>query len=119
MVSPYYPNQVPWTDKENWVSPENPGDLAEADHVNQLYAEVNAIGQDVGAHKSEFDDHSGRHEHGGADEINLEDLPGESAAHKTHLSENMPHRFVDGVTIYRWGLSVVNGVIYFNYEEVV
>ena len=54
MVSPYYPNQVPWTDKENWVSPENPGDLAEADHVNQLYAEVNAIGQDVGAHKSEI-----------------------------------------------------------------
>ena len=53
MVSPYYPNQVPWTDKENWVSPENPGDLVEADHVNQLYAEVNAIGQDVGAHKSE------------------------------------------------------------------
>ena len=37
----------------------------------------------------------------------------------THKSENMPHRFVDGVTIYRWGLSVVNGVIYFNYEEVV
>ena len=52
MVSPYYPNQVPWTDKENWVSPENPGDLVEADHVNQLYAEVNAIGQDVGAYKT-------------------------------------------------------------------
>jgi len=46
MVSPYYPNQVPWTDKKDWVSPENPGDLVEADHVNQLYAEVNAIGQD-------------------------------------------------------------------------
>ena len=53
MVSPYYPNQVPWTDKKDWVSPENPGDLVEADHVNQLYAEVNAIGQDVGAHKSD------------------------------------------------------------------
>lgn len=53
MVSPYYPNQVPWTDKKDWVSPENPGDLVEADHVNQLYAEVNAIGQDVGSHKSE------------------------------------------------------------------
>ena len=53
MVSPYYPNQVPWTDKKDWVSPAEPGDLVEADHVNQLYAEVNAIGQDVGAHKSE------------------------------------------------------------------
>ena len=56
MVSPYYPNQVPWTDKKDWVSPENPGDLVEADHVNQLYAEVNAIGQDVGAHKSDYAD---------------------------------------------------------------
>ena len=56
MVSPYYPNQVPWTDKENWVSPENPGDLVEADHVNQLYAEVNAIGQDVGAYKTHVAD---------------------------------------------------------------
>ena len=46
MVSPYYPNQVPWTDKKDWVSPAEPGDLVEADHVNQLYAEVNAIGQD-------------------------------------------------------------------------
>jgi hypothetical protein len=54
MVSPYYPNQVPWTDKKDWVSPENPGDLVEADHVNQLYAEVNAIGQDVGTHKPEI-----------------------------------------------------------------
>ena len=53
MVSPYYPNQVPWTDKENLGFPENPGDLVEADHVNQLYAEVNAIGQDVGAHKAD------------------------------------------------------------------
>ena len=50
MVSPYYPNQVPWTDKKDWVSPENPGDLVEADHVNQLYAEVNAIGQDLVHH---------------------------------------------------------------------
>jgi hypothetical protein len=54
MVSPYYPNQVPWTDKKDWVSPAEPGDLVEADHVNQLYAEVNAIGQDVGSHKSDY-----------------------------------------------------------------
>ena len=53
MVTPYYPEQVPWTDKKDWVSPEQPGDLVEADHVNQLYAEVNAIGQDVVTHKSE------------------------------------------------------------------
>lgn len=51
MVVPYYPEQVPWTDKENWVSPENPGDLAEADNVNQLYAEVNAIRLDIKDHK--------------------------------------------------------------------
>lgn len=54
MVTPYYPQQVPWTDKQNYVDPENPGDLVEADHVNQLYAEVNAIGQDVVAHKSDY-----------------------------------------------------------------
>lgn len=38
-----------------------------------------------------------------------------------HLSETMPHIFVDsgdGKT-YRYGLSAVNGVVNFNYEEVV
>lgn len=50
---PYYPEQVPWTDKKDWISPEQPGDLVESDHVNQLYAEVNAIGQDVVSHKAD------------------------------------------------------------------
>jgi hypothetical protein len=36
-----------------------------------------------------------------------------------HLAETMPHRFIDGATTYRWGLSVVSGVLTFNYEEVV
>lgn len=36
-----------------------------------------------------------------------------------HLAETMPHKFVDGATTYRWGLSVVGGVVMFNYEEVV
>jgi hypothetical protein len=65
MVTPYYPNQVPWTDKKDWVSPAEPGDLVEADHINQLYAEVNAIGQDVGSHLSDyaskFPDNAGAH----------------------------------------------------------
>jgi len=36
-----------------------------------------------------------------------------------HLADTMPHKFTDGTTTYRWGLSVVNGVVMFNYEEVV
>lgn len=35
--------------------------------------------------------HSTQHEYGGDDEISLEDLPGESAALKTHKSDFMPH----------------------------
>lgn len=37
----------------------------------------------------------------------------------SHKNESMPHQFVDGATTYRWGLSAVNGVVMFNYEEVV
>ncbi len=36
-----------------------------------------------------------------------------------HLADTMPHKFTDGATAYRWGLSVVGGVVMFNYEEVV
>ncbi len=36
-----------------------------------------------------------------------------------HLADTMPHKFVDGATTYRWGLSVVASVVMFNYEEVV
>ena len=36
-----------------------------------------------------------------------------------HVGETMPHRFVAGATTYRWGSSVVGGVVMFNYEEVV
>ena len=35
-----------------------------------------------------------------------------------HIASLMPHRFTDGNKIYRWGLSVSNGVVMFNYEEV-
>jgi hypothetical protein len=35
-----------------------------------------------------------------------------------HLSSSMPHIFADGGNQYRWGLSVVNGVVRMNYEEV-
>jgi len=43
--------------------------------------------------KASFDNHSTRHESGGADEINLEDLQGESAAHKAHKYGEMPHLY--------------------------
>lgn len=46
----------------------------------------------------------------------IQQLSDEQAA---HLADTMPHRFTDGTTTYRWGLSVVNGVVMFNYEEVV
>lgn len=36
-----------------------------------------------------------------------------------HLAETAPHKFVDNGVTYRWGLSVVGGVLMFNYEEVV
>lgn len=40
----------------------------------------------------------------------------ELAAHK---AETMPHRFTDGVKMYRWGLAVIGGVVNMVYEEVV
>jgi hypothetical protein len=36
-----------------------------------------------------------------------------------HRYATMPHHFMDGPTEFRWGLSVVDGVVMFNYEEVV
>lgn len=36
-----------------------------------------------------------------------------------HLADTMPHKFVDGATIYRWGLAVIGGVVNMVYEEVV
>ena len=35
-----------------------------------------------------------------------------------HRHAEMPHIFMDGDTEIRWGLSVVDGVVMFNYEEV-
>lgn len=34
-----------------------------------------------------------------------------------HHNDPMPHKFTDGVTTYKWGLSLVDGVLMFNYEE--
>lgn len=47
------------------------------------------------------------------------DITGLQQQVTSHLSENMPHQFIDGVKTYKWGLSVVNGVVMFNYEEVI
>lgn len=35
-----------------------------------------------------------------------------------HADSTLPHKFTDGGTTYRWGFSVVSGVLMFNYEEV-
>lgn len=37
----------------------------------------------------------------------------------THKNDEMPHQFTDGETTYKYGFSVVNGILTFNYEEVV
>lgn len=36
----------------------------------------------------------------------------------SHKADSMPHQFTDGSKTYRWGLSVQNGALMFNYEEV-
>jgi hypothetical protein len=35
-----------------------------------------------------------------------------------HLAAAMPHIFTDGETTYRWGLTVIDGVVNMVYEEV-
>lgn len=37
---------------------------------------------------------------------------------EAHKADYLPHLFQDGSKIYKWGLSVSNGVVMFNYEEV-
>ncbi len=111
MVTPYYPNQAPWTDKKDWVSPEEPGDLVEADHVNQLYAEVNAMRQDVVTHKANYNN---PHQVDKSD-VGLSDVTNNKQATKaefdSHLSKtasqiNLGHVKIDGETI-----TASNGVI--------
>ena len=36
-----------------------------------------------------------------------------------HKAETMPHRFVSNGTTYRWGLTVIGGVVNMTYEEVI
>jgi len=48
-----------------------------------------------------------------------ETVKGVSDSLAEHQADTMPHRFVDGATTYKWGLSVVAGVVTMNYEEVV
>jgi hypothetical protein len=53
-------------------------------------------------------------------DVKLSNLPTEIKQRLSgHLNSNLPHLFTDGDTTYRWGLSVENGVVMFNYEEVV
>ncbi len=37
----------------------------------------------------------------------------------SHKADYMPHRFADGDKIYKYGFSVINGIVTMNYEEVV
>ncbi len=48
---PDYPAEWDWTDVTDFV------DYVEAAHINQLYAEVNAIGTDLGSHKLDSTPH--------------------------------------------------------------
>lgn len=45
-------------------------------------------------------------------------LKSQADNHSAHAAAAMPHIFTDGGVLYRWGLSVVGGVLMFNYEEV-
>lgn len=37
---------------------------------------------------------------------------------KSHIEDEMPHRFTDGSVVYKYGFKAVNGNLQFNYEEV-
>jgi len=109
---PDYPTSWAWTPVEDLV------DDVLADHINQAYKEIEAIGTDLISHKGSFDNHSARHEDTGADEISLAGLQGESAELVSHKSDNMPHQFVDGGTTYKYGFKQENSHVVFMYEEV-
>jgi hypothetical protein len=49
-------------------------------------------------------------------DVGLGNVQSEVTAHK---ADSMPHKFVDGVTTYRWGFRTLNGQPQFIYEEVV
>lgn len=49
---------------------------------------------------------------GTKEKANKEDLD-------SHLADSMPHLFTDGIKDYRYGFSVVDGIVTFNFEEVV
>ncbi len=88
---------------------------------DNLVDAINEIFSDLDTHKSNFNDHSARHENTGADEISIAGLQGESAELSSHLSETMPHQFVDEdtSTTYKYGLKQEDGHMVFMYEEVV
>ena len=67
-----------------------------------------------------FNDHSTRHQAGGADEINLAGLDGESTELGAHKADETPHETTDTVTNqkYKYGLAVKDGVWGILKEEV-
>lgn len=50
--------------------------------------------------------------------VNATNLNGLEDDLESHLAENMPHTFTDGTKTYRYGLSVIDGILTMNYEEV-
>ena len=66
---------------------------------------------------ADFNDHSAQHEDGGADEISIAGLQGESAELASHKSEDMPHKTVSGTRKYGWDIDQ-NGDLIFVSEVV-
>ena len=72
----------------------------------------------------EFNDHSTRHENGGADEINLAGLQGESAELSSHKADTaMPHKYLDeGEEVeyqgIKYRLVIINGEPFLEVVEV-
>lgn len=49
----------------------------------------------------------------------IEEIKGLKEDATSHMNDSMPHQFKDGAKTYRYGLSVVSGVVTMNYEEVI
>lgn len=60
--------------------------------LEQIKANVSDLWDEINTVESTLNDHSSRHEDGGQDEINLEDLDGESTEIKNHKGEEDKHR---------------------------
>ena len=58
MTTPKYPEPTGWVDVTNLE------DTVQASHINQLYAEIDAIGPDLVSHKSDYMPHKAEDDEG-------------------------------------------------------